>query len=117
MIFKNMKKYFIIMLFFIVQQFVANSQTDCENNFSLAWLKLSGHIENDQVNDLVTDANGNIFITGSFMGQLNFWPESLYGLGLKDMFIAKIDTDGNLIWIQTINGINNVYGTGIAVDN
>ncbi len=46
---------------------------------------------------LVIDADGNVYITGFFAGTANFGGESFVSQDV-DMFIVKLDTDGNHVW-------------------
>ena len=43
------------------------------------------------------DASGNIFISGSFTNGISFGTQSFTGLG---SFVAKYDTNGNLLWVK-----------------
>lgn len=112
-----MKNIVYILIFVVCFYSNSFSQVDCSNNFNLSWVKYVGNIDVDQANDVVSDSQGNVYVTGYYMGDLYFWPINLYGMGLKDMFVAKLDPDGNLIWITSVAGVNNVYGTGITLDN
>jgi hypothetical protein len=81
------------------------------------------------VSALELDANGNIFITGSFRESPDFDPSSgvanLTSNGSQDVFIAKYDSNGNYLWAKSIGGIgydasgelkldasNNIYLVG-----
>ena len=66
------------------------------------WTKLTGNYttNNSQPsaysNDIVCDANGNIFITGYTEGSL----DSQSNAGKDDIFIMKYDKDGNKLWTK-----------------
>jgi len=49
--------------------------------------------------------NNNIIISGQMAGQINFYPNS-YTTTDNDGFVAKIDSDGNNLWLQRIGGQN-----------
>lgn len=58
---------------------------------------------------IVMDATGNIYTAGSFTGTADFDPSSgvlnLTAQGsLQDIFIHKIDPNGNLVWAKSIGG-------------
>ena len=57
---------------------------------------------------IVTDKAGNIYSAGPFRGDCDFDPspaENIVELdGATDMFIQKLDPNGNLIWIKSIHG-------------
>ena len=79
----------------------------------------------------VSDASGNLFITGRFTGTIDFDPGAgtfnmTPGTTAGDAFIVKLDVDGNFVWAKqfggtditwgrdvTIDGSGNVYSTGI----
>lgn len=50
------------------------------------------------------DTNGNCFITGVFSGTVGFGDTNLSSAGLADVFVAKFDPSGNLLWVQTGGG-------------
>ncbi len=70
--------------------------------------------------DLCTDASGNIFVTGSyeFGADLDLGPDTVYAnnRGDKDIYIMKIDTSGNLIWVNTYGSFGADRGISIYCD-
>ncbi|KAA9340058.1 T9SS type A sorting domain-containing protein [Adhaeribacter soli] len=50
------------------------------------------------VHGLVSDSAGNIYIAGTFSGALNFDTITLNYFGHSDIFIAKFNTNGQVIW-------------------
>ncbi len=70
---------------------------------------------------IVTDESGNIYITGQFRGDISFGdehPETLQtSKGGSDIFIAKLEGDGNPIWIKSIGGLRDDAGLGIKLDS
>ena len=82
-----------------------------------------------QSNGVAVDVAGNSYVTGIFSGTENFGPivpaigpptppVFLTAAGLYDMFTAKYDSDGNLLWVRqggvTVGGY--AYGKDIALD-
>ena len=71
---------------------------------------------------IAVDHTGNIYSTGSFMGNADFDPGTgIYSITSasathSDIYISKLDSLGNFIWAKTIGGINNDAGYAIAVD-
>lgn len=77
----------------------------------------------NQINDgraVATDAQGNIYSTGLFLGTLDFDPGSgthaLTSAGGNDLFVQKLDVDGNLLWVKRIGGAGSDIGRSIATD-
>lgn len=64
------------------------------------WALSAGDSGNDQGYDLALAGNGDIVITGSFTDQLEFGGATgiVESGGLRDIFLARFDPDGNAIW-------------------
>ena len=58
--------------------------------------------------DVAVDASGNVFITGYFAGTMTGL--GLTSNGLDDIYVAKLDQDGTLLWAKRFG---DVAGTGI----
>lgn len=67
-----------------------------------------------------TDANGNIYTTGTFSGTVDFDPSTavfnLTATSGSDNYIQKLDANGNFIWARAIGGINNDKSYDIHID-
>lgn len=48
---------------------------------------------------IVTDNEGNVFLTGSFGETADFGESSMVSAGLSDSFLTKLDPNGNFLWI------------------
>ena len=70
-------------------------------NPSFQWAKQMGSPDTDLGNSIAVDPNGNVYVTGIFWGPTNFDPGAetvnLTSLGKSDIFIQKLDADGQLI--------------------
>ena len=81
------------------------------------WVKRSG---GDEYTGIAVDGAGNVYLTGYFWSSADFGPYTLIGSGsglYDDIFVAKLDTDGNWIWAERAGGINTDRGIGIALDS
>jgi hypothetical protein len=65
---------------------------------------------------VAVDAAGNIFLTGWFMGAVDFGGGSLASAGDQDIFVAKFDSSGNHIWSQRYGGgvLDAAYGIALG---
>ena len=63
------------------------------------------------------DTSGNVFITGTLFNQGTFGTTTLTSAGNSDIFIAKLDTNGNWLWAVRAGGINVDKGYSIYTDN
>ena len=84
------------------------------------WAKSLGGIEREYSYGVAVDSNDNIITTGYFKGTADFDPSpgiyNLVSAGSSDIFISKLDKDGNLIWAKRIGGANDDASSGIAID-
>ncbi len=53
---------------------------------------------------VVADRTGNIFVCGIFGSKTKFGSQTLEAKGPQDIFVARYDPDGNLVWIKQIGG-------------
>jgi len=81
---------------------------------TLTWNTFLGSADDDQIQGMATDVTGNIFVTGLSHAT---WGAPLDAHhGGYDIFIAKLDSNGNLIWNTFLGGPGNQLGSGIKVD-
>jgi len=70
-----------------------------------------------------TDANGNVYIVGSFDSPVDFNPgatvNSITPLGNQDAFILKLNSSGMFQWVKTFGSANFVScsALSLAIDN
>jgi gliding motility-associated-like protein len=94
---------------------------------ALLWIRQAGSANSNDVLDLAVDAAGNVVLTGRFWSgntvptasTITFGTTTLTGGSLLgDMFLAKYDTQGNLLWVQqTVSqGGYGSAGTDLALD-
>jgi len=82
----------------------------------LKWIRQAGGRSSDIANDIDLDCMGNSFITGSFGGSAAFGTTQLSSDGGGDIFVAKYDYFGNVVWAKNAGGPNDDVGRGIAAD-
>lgn len=87
----------------------------CDASGTKLWsAKPATSSNNDEILDVTTDNNGNIFITGSFNNSA--FDSQIYSQGNWDTFVAKYDPNGTLIWAKRGGGTDEDYGCGIKTD-
>jgi hypothetical protein len=86
-------------------------------NGNWLWAVRAGGYGNDQGNGINTDSNGNIYVTGYFTGLADFGTTSLTSAGAQDIFIAKLDTNGNWLWAVRAGGVYMDSGNGVSTDS
>jgi len=90
-------------------------------NGNVLWAKSAGGNDYDLGNSITTDASGNVFITGMFESDtITFGTTVLTNAdntGLyEDIFIAKYDTNGNLLWAKSAGGAAADVSNSVATD-
>jgi hypothetical protein len=82
-----------------------------------AWARLGGGTLVDRGYGVATDAAGNSYVTGHYQStDAQFGGTAVPQRGGYDLFVAKYDREGNLVWLQTGGGEGYDYGHAIAVD-
>ncbi|GAB4342173.1 MAG: hypothetical protein OHK0038_22020 [Flammeovirgaceae bacterium] len=71
-------------------------------NGNAIWAKSIGSTGNDEGCEIEVNTNGNVFFTGSYTGTLTLNNETFAAKGLRDVFVAKTDKNGNFIWQKTM---------------
>ena len=84
---------------------------------SVLWAKRFGDAANQEGQAIAVDAQGNVYITGSFEGSINFGVGSNTSVGGDDLFAAKLTADGAHVWSRTVGSLGTEQGLDIAVDS
>ncbi|GEM_PF-2269630 len=88
---------------------------DTEGNF--IWARTMGGTSNEAATAIAVDADKNVYITGSFIGEVDFGEGYTLNAGTtRNIFVSKLDADGSLAWAQSVGSTNHDDGFGIAVD-
>ncbi len=100
-------------LIFILLQFTAPVYSQ--------WINSVGGTDEDSGLSIAVDNNGNVYTIGYFYDVVDFDPGSgetfLTSNGNGDVFVAKYDEAGSLLWAISFGGGGSDYGQDIAVDN
>ena len=84
------------------------------------WAEEIGGIDDSEVWELAIDANDELYIIGTYEGQLHFKNSNIstvYGSqGGDDLFIAKLDQSGNYLWHHIMGGHLDEYFDDIVFD-
>jgi len=90
------------------------------SNVVYNWAKGMGGTSYDRGRAIAVDGIGNVYTTGDFSsGTADFDPGAgVYNLtsaGAGDIFISKLDEDGNFAWAKGMGGTDTDWGRAIAV--
>jgi hypothetical protein len=83
---------------------------------SWVWVQTAGGTNDDRGCDTAVDAGGNVFITGYFQATATFGGTTKTSAGNNDIFLAKYNSSGTLLWVQTAGGTNDDIARSVAVD-
>ena len=81
------------------------------------WAKQAGGSFEDSGKSIALDSAGNSYVTGHFEGTAIFGSTSLTSSGNTDIFVAKLDVDGNWLWATKAGGSGFNFGCSIALDS
>ncbi len=107
-----MKHFFFLLLPFLASPATGQSQD---------WLVTAGGSHSDCGMAITSDASNHSYLTGSFQGQAAFGDRLLTSKGDTDIFLAKHNNQGDLIWIIQMGGYSvrkntiSEYPTQLAI--
>ncbi len=101
------------------------------------WVKTFGSIQQDYISDMAIDKNGFLYILGTFSDTLHANPtDPLFpllnnvlefnadsnqivnlGNGASQLFFAKLDPQGNAVWVKNLGSLGFETSNAIVVDN
>ena len=68
------------------------------------------------IQDVETDDDGNVYVLGYFYGTTQIGNESFTSYGSQDIFLAKLDENGNVSWSRQVGGLMADYPRAISLD-
>ncbi len=91
-----------------------------DSNGNFVWAKSIGGPSMDKGNSIIIDIHDNVYITGSFGDTVDFDPgDSIFNIatnGWSDIFILKLDNNGDFIWAKSVGGMSHDKGLSIDTD-
>ncbi len=92
------------------------------SNGDFVWAKSIGYTNEVNSNGLALDKANNILITGYYDGTLDFDPDTIgiYNMtayGLSNIYVLKLDVNGNFVWAKSMGGTDNSESFAIDVDS
>lgn len=84
------------------------------------WAKSMGGSYNENSFSITVDNAGNVYTTGFFEGTADFDPgPGVYNLtasGVEEIFISKLNKNGDFLWAKKIGDVNYEAGNSITTD-
>jgi hypothetical protein len=103
-------------LSFLLMAMVLTTSNLHADNPEWLWAAQGGGVNYNSGREIVSDAQGNIYVTGFFQGTGTFGSHALPSAGSFDAFVVKYDHAGNAQWARSLGSENGDYGIGLAVD-
>jgi hypothetical protein len=87
----------------------------------LVWARQMGGSYDESGQEVATDEDGNVHVTGGFSGTADFdpGPGTFFlstAINVPDAFVLKLDTNGEFVWAGSMGGPSPDGGISIAVD-
>jgi len=80
------------------------------------WSRIFGSKDPDRAERVVVDADGDVFVTGTFTTTIDFGGGDLTSVGMRDAFVVALDgATGAHLYSRRIGGPGDDYGFGIDV--
>jgi len=85
-------------------------------NGNVIWAKRFGGNAREESESITADKDNNIYISGYFEGTTHFDSFSATSKGDRDIFIAKCDSNGNVLWFTSAGGSGYDEAHGVSLD-
>ena len=89
-----------------------------DSNGNFVWGKSFGGTNVDIANSIVQDYDGNVYVVGAFQGSIHFSTNSPVSYwtsnGSYDIFILKLDSNGNFLGSRAYGGIGEDIGVDVV---
>jgi len=78
------------------------------------WARRLGGTGNDYAYELVQQPAGPVYLAGNFEGTAQFDTQSVTSAGASDVFLARYNASGSLVWLTRGGGVMNEYVGGLS---
>jgi hypothetical protein len=110
-----MKRFLLFSLLIFLHPYNVKSQA-----YDWDWIKSVGDTNQEEINSMAVDPQGNLYMAGGFQGAVDFDPGpgvmTLTANDYYEIYISKSDISGNLIWVKQLQCSYFAY-VAIAVDD
>ena len=96
------------------------SVTTLANPFALSsnvWVKQFGGPGSEEIQTLTSDDKGNVYAAGHFDGTFTIGSKTLTSKGEFDIFFARFDPKGKVVWARSIGGTALDNEVSLATDS
>ncbi len=89
---------------------------DCDKLDCVRWASIFGDAALQQALDIKTDGAGNTYVFGRFQGALDVVTPALVSAGQNDMFLVKLDPNGEVVWARQYGDAADQPSGELSVD-
>jgi|GEM_PF-980001 len=86
-------------------------------NGDLLWGKTFGSIGDDAARGIDPAPDGGLYVSGEFSGTVAFDTFNLTSKGAKDIFLCKLNANGNVIWATSFGSPSTVSDIGCEIES
>ncbi len=90
---------------------------DCDGVDCARWAKLFGAGGDQTVGGVAVDAQGNVIVGGVFSGMLVLDANNMLTATGDDVYLAKFDPTGKVLWSKSFSAATKPKVNGVAVDS
>jgi hypothetical protein len=116
---KNIKRFAATFTAILISSMIISPGASAWSGVEIS-VSVFGGASNEEARAMTLDRSGNIYSTGFFAGTVDFDPgdgiANLTSLGFNDIFILKLNSDGNFLWVKHLSGTNSEAAASIAID-
>jgi hypothetical protein len=80
------------------------------------WSRRFGDVQSQKITAVAIDNAGDVIVAGTFAGVIDLGGGPLTSAGGLDVFLAKLDPDGNHMWSRRFGDAKNQTAVSLAVD-
>lgn len=104
-----------------VYEITANDNSDIfviklDANGDFTWAKAFGGELNEETNEIIVNNMGEVHLTGYFESTMTFGNDMLSSAGDKDIFIGKLNSNGDPLWVTSLGATSEDVGNSITLD-
>ena len=90
-----------------------------QENFSqtFQWVKSIPCSDEIDVKKIISVDDNSFLLTGNYKGSINFDSQVISSIGDSDFFMSKHDSIGNLIWIKSFGGFDDIEIQDLALSS
>ena len=92
-----------------------------DKNGDFVWAKKIGGLDRTFAREIGIDDSGNVYVSGIFNGTTDFDPgpgsSNITSNGLYDIYVVKLDSNGNFLWVNIFGGVDDNNWVNLEVDS